>query len=112
VSIMFPNLLNGIHEYSRFRSYVRQVQACKLLGGRSGDHAKESLSRALHQQELKNNVVLVDMFIMLLTDDKGLPEDKVAFEQWHEGLMKNEKSRSLVHDLGGFWQKKIDDHTA
>jgi hypothetical protein len=65
--------------------YVRQATAYEKLGDKSA--ALRVFRRALSRPELQNQTALVDAFIDLLTEGKGLPDDEVGFKSWVELLL-------------------------
>ncbi|KAJ2925094.1 hypothetical protein H1R20_g11991, partial [Candolleomyces eurysporus] len=88
------------------KGYARLAKAHHANGELS--EAQEALAQALRLPELENEVGLVDMFIDLQTDGKGLPENDEEFEAFIKRLLEEDKeSVERVKNINGLWRKRI-----
>ncbi|CAA7267660.1 unnamed protein product [Cyclocybe aegerita] len=91
------------------KAYVRQATANQLLGKK--DDALDAIARALRCKDLENDTGLVDRFIELMTDGKGLSDDEATFKNWTLDVMINDrKSSERLSDIEGEWKRRCDQH--
>lgn len=86
--------------------YARLAKAYQA----QGDLAKalDALAEGLRLKDLQNEVGLVDMFVDMQTDGKGLPEDDEEFQKVAKRIMEEDKeSAKRVKDIGGLWRERI-----
>jgi hypothetical protein len=87
--------------------YVRQASAHEKLGDKPA--ALRDLRRALGRPELENDNGLVDKFIDLLTDGKGLSNEESEFKSWAVDRMLNQgREGGQLMNAPGEFKRRLD----
>lgn len=86
--------------------YARLAKAYQAQGDLA--QALDALAEGLRLKGLENEAGLVDMFVDMQTDGKGLPEDDEVFQKVAKTILEEDKeSAKRVKDIGGLWRKRI-----
>lgn len=86
--------------------YIRQATAYQVLGDL--ESAKDAVARALHRQELENDLGLVNRLLDLYTGG-GFPDAEVDFKRWMLDVHLNDrKSAERLRDIRGEWTRRCD----